>query len=484
MNDKIKSYLINAGYSICTSFYPIIDNCINWWKGKNDFHKYTVVYDDKTYSEEMYSLNMASRIASDWASICWSEKDEVETTDQNQNYLNDKLAELKFDKVLPSAIEKSAYSGTCAAILRVKNAKLLEDDNRIITDKFTKYDLILMRANQIIPLRVEHGNIIDCAFVSDSMIGDKKVYYIEIHELVKRKDKDTGEVYESYRIKNVYIDEGGKEVENEKILKEYYTNSDIPLFSILEPPMDNPYEEANGLGFPIYGNAIDQLKAVDIAYHNFVMDYYLGGKKIFYNKKLCREDGEGNVIYPTQVAKQQFQIVGDTYENANENSLIKEYNPDLRITDNEDGLQFFLDLLSFECHLGTKYYQFDTNEGVTATEYKGEKQDLFKNAKKYRENVDAFIENICRGILLLGRLMFGENVNENDKIEVVNSDGFLVSTEDLKDQYMEEIAAGLRSKTSYLMKFYGMSEEEAKKELELINEEETNSFDLSNEEGD
>ena len=41
MNKKIIDYLIKEGYTVYSSFYPIIDNCINWWKGKNDFHKYS-----------------------------------------------------------------------------------------------------------------------------------------------------------------------------------------------------------------------------------------------------------------------------------------------------------------------------------------------------------------------------------------------------------------------------------------------------------
>ena len=480
MNSKIIEYLRKAGYNPYNDFYPRIETWLNLWKGKTDFHKYKVVYGDKTYEREMYSLGMPKRIAEDWASICWSEKDTIKTSSKNQKYLDNKLQEIKFNKQLVLAIEKSAYSGTCGAVLRVKNIKKFGDE--LVTDKFSKYDLILMKADQIIPLRVEHGKIIDCAFVSETRIQSKKVYYIEIHELVKRKAED-GEEYETYRIKNVYIDGEGKEVEKKGILKEYYTNSDVALFSILTPPVDNPYPEANGLGFSIYGNAIDQIYACDTAYHNFVMDYYLGGKKVFYNKKLTRRDDKGNIIYPDDVSKQQFQIVGDEMENVNADGLVHEYNPDLRIEDNKSGLQFFLDLLSFKCGLGTKYYQFDGSSGVvTATQYLGDRQDLTINAKKYRENVDEFVENICAGILLLGRLLFKENVNEKDKIEVINTDGFLVSEEDLKEKYIQEIAQGLRSKTSYMIRFMGMTEEEAKQELARINEEDSlSSLDLTNE---
>ena len=470
MNEKIIEFLQNEGYKPYQSFYPIINSWINLWKGKTDFHKYKVVYDEQVYEKEMYSLGMPKRISEDWASICWTEKDTIKTSKRNEKYLNTVLQQIKFNKYLPIGIEKSAYSGTCGCIIRVKNAKLI--NNKLTADKFTKYDAVWMRGNQIIPLRVESGKVIDCAFISDARIQDKKVFYIEIHELIKRKDSN-GEIYESYKIKNKYIDEDGKEIKNQGVVEEFYTNSDIPLFSLLTPPIDNPYKEANGLGFSVYGNAIDQIYAVDIAFHNFVMDFYLGGKKVLYNRVLTNKDSKGNVIYPDDVNKQQFQIIGDPIESVNDPVLYKEYNPDLRVDDDTAGLQFFLDLLSFKCMLGTKYYQLNGNGSiVTATQYQGERQDLTVNARKYRENVDEFIENICRGILLLGRILFNKNVNENDKIEVVNSDGFLVSEEDLKQQYMAEIAAGLRQPWEYRVKFLGEDEETAKAMIDDTNIEE------------
>lgn len=464
MNSKVIEYLRKQGYNPYDGFYSKINSWINLWKGKTNFHKYKVVYDNRTYEKEMYSLGMPKRIAEDWASICWNEKDQITTTEKNKDYLTKQLEKLKFNKNLSTGIEKSAFSGTCACINRVKNAKLV--GTQLVADKFTEYDQVWVNASQIIPLKIEHGKIIDCAFVSEIRIENKINYYIEIHELVKRKDKHNEE-YKSYRIKNIYIDEEGKEIEKNNVLKMYYTNSDIPLFSILVPPIENPISESNGLGFSIYGNAIDQIYAADIAFHNFVMDFYLGGKKVFYNKKLTYRDEQGNVVYPDDVSKQQFQIVGDPVENVNDQGEIKEYNPELRVDENKNGIQFFLDLLSFKCGLGTKYYQFNSGGSiVTATQYLGERADLTINARKYRENVDEFVENICRGILLLGRILFKEKVNENDKIEVINTDGFLISEEDLKEQYQSEIAAGLRQPWEYRMKFFGEDETTAKKMIE------------------
>ena len=63
---------------------------------------------------------------------------------------------------------------------------------------------------------------------------------------------------------------------------------------------------------------------------------------------------------------------------------------------------------------------------------------------------------------MIGRLFFNENVDENDTINLVDKDGFLNSEEDQKEEYMTEIAAGLRQPWEYRVKFFGEDEETAK----------------------
>ena len=95
---------------------------------------------------------------------------------------------------------------------------------------------------------------------------------------------------------------------------------------------------------------------------------------------------------------------------------------------------------------------------------------MVKTIKKHKPNflcaVPSLFETLAKSTVL------GKKVTEECKVEVVNEDGILISDEELKEQYMNEIAQGLRSKTSYLMKFYGMTEEEALEELQLIQDEE------------
>ena len=471
MNGTITNYLNKAfGYQLPeTQIYESIESWENWYKNKVDFHNYV---DNYGKSRQMYSLGMAKRITEDWASIIFTEKDEITTNKkQNKKFVEDLVKDLKLRNKLTDIIEKSAWSGTCGAVIRLKNIKVDGTGKIQSTDK-TEFDLVEVTAKNIIPLRIDHNKIVDVAFFSEVIINRKKYYYLEVHRLTE----------EGYIINNIYLNaETGKEEEFEGIIKELHTFNTTPLFSILKTPIVNNIDDNLGLGISVYGNAIDQLMDVDVKYHNSVMDFVLGGKKIIYNKKLIKweqrkikkEDGTYEVQeiprYPDDISKQQFMQVGDELS---DQEMIHEYNPALRTNENKEGLQFSLDLLSFKCNLGTKYYEFSDGAVVTATQYVGDRQDLMKNARKYRDNLDTFIEDLIKAGLVIGRLILGKNVTEECNVEVVNEDGILVSDEELKEQYMNEIAQGLRSKTSYLMKFYGMSEDEALEELQLIQDEE------------
>lgn len=327
MNNIVLKYLKEQGYeTVSTDYYEYIKTWENWWRNEVDFHKY---HDQTGKERKLFNLGMAKRVSEDWSSILFSERDEIVTeastkkqTENNNNYLNKQLKVLKLYRDLPIAIEKAFSLGTVGAVLRVKHAKV-DKKGDLIADDRTKLDIIYIGANQIIPLRVEHGQIIDIAIVSENNIDNKKEYYIEIHKL-EYKEKLQKEVY---TISNIYLDEKGNRILKEGIAENYTINSNIPSFSILKPaianPLDTSYNNVNGLGFSIYGTAIDQLKACDITYNNFVMDFYLGGKKVFYNKKIVNtktvqiRDSKGDIVekqvevYPDDITKQQWKTYGD-----------------------------------------------------------------------------------------------------------------------------------------------------------------------------
>ncbi len=478
MNEVVLKYLKKQGYdNVSTSYYKWIDIWESWWRNEVDFHKY---HDEDGTERTMYTLGMAKRMAEDWASILFTERDEITTeantqkqTKRNNEYLSKQFKLLKVYKDLPTAIEKAMATGTAGAIIRIKHAKV-DNQGRLFADKRTKTDIIYVSASQIIPLRVEHGEIIDVAIVSENIKKDKKEYYIEIHKLDYKNEEEV------YTISNTYLDEEGNEIVKDNIAKEYTINSNVPLFSIMKPAIANPINEnyniINGLGFSVYGTAIPQLQACDITYHNFVMDFYLGGKKVFYNKKIVktetRTDKNGKEIqvpiYPDDLTKQQWKTYGDEMTNLKQEPAIKEYNPELRVEEDTAGIQFALNVFAFKGGLGTGYYKFDSGRGnvITATQYVGDRQDLITNANKHRKNVDEFISGIAKAVLLIGRILFKQDVTENCIVKVTDKDGFMVDTETAKKEFRQDIAQGIRQAWEYRVKFFGEDEKTAKAMIE------------------
>ena len=479
MNDIILKYLSKKGYrTVSTDYYTFIEMWENWWKNNVDFHKY---HDSTGKERKMFSLGMAKRLSEDWSSILFTERDEIVTqantsqqTQANNDYLNNQLKILKVYKDLPTAIEKAMAMGTAGATMRVKNAKV-DKNGKVSATNRTKLDIIYLDATQIVPLKVEHGKIIDVAFVSENIENGKKIYYVELHQL--QYDEELKK--DIYVISNNYINEQGEEVAKKDIVKQYTFKSDVPLFSILKPavanPLDTEYHNVNGLGFSIYGTAIDQLMVCDITYNNFAMDFYLGGKKVFYNKKITRtktrqiKDTDGNIkeeeyeVYPDDVMKQQWTTYGDDQiSNIKENPVVTEYNPDLRVAEDKEGIQFALNMLSFKAGLGTKYYELNGTSVVTATQYVGDRQDLVSNANKHRKRVDEFVSGIGKAILLLGRILFKENVTEDCLVTITDKDGFMVDTETAKNEFRKDIAQGIRKPWEYRVKFLGENEKTAK----------------------
>lgn len=476
--EVIFKFLQERGYNnISQSYYSHINKWIDIWQGKAEWLNIQTV-DNKEYP--MYSLGMAKRVCEDLASTITSEPFTI-TAKKNNDILQEDLKRAKVLKKLPAAIEIMGYSGTVGTVVRIKNAEITQKNGVLTlakTDK-TKIQTIDVKANQIIPLTIEDGEIIDCAIVSKQkrVINDKikDVYYLELHELREK----------GYQITNkFFIKEDGTEIRVDGVIDTYNTLSNVPLFSLGKIGRVNPISDNNGLGISLFGDSIDQLTILDLVYNNFGMDFKLGQKLMLINKKLTRieteeyTDKNGNlrtrehIVYPSDIRKQQFVEIGnELMDDVNEKPYIFEYNPDLRVGDNKEGVQFALDNLSFKVGYGTHYYSFETGNIVTATEAVIANKDFVNNGRKNREAVNEYLIGICRALLLCEKMLGNASIEEKQEIEIAEVDGFLEDDSTVRQRAKEEVAMGLMSKKRYLMKVYGMNEEEAIKELQNINKE-------------
>lgn len=459
---QVIEYLNNThGYNVSSAYYQYIKEWAQWWKGYyKPFHHFREVSGTKIIERDMYTLKMGKKVCEDWASLLLNERTEIIVEDkasnlflQGDNQMGGVLGENQFWQKSNALVEKAFYSGTGAIVLRMIGMSVSNDD--VMKDSETKIVFEYLSAQNIIPLTVLQGTIIDVAFVSEVLVKGKTYIYLETHI------KETS----GYQITNIYLenDEGVlKQVALPPgIVPSYSTGTDIPMFTVITPNIVNNIDESIGLGISIFADAIDNLKGVDLAFNNFCRDFKLGGKKVFMNDSLTKRDSEGFLITPDDVAQQLFVQFGD--EVLDKDKLIYEYNPLLRVKENKDGIQGQLDYLSFKCGLGTKHYQFNAGSIVTATQYSGDKQELVQNASKHCIIIEQALQTLVKAVLWIGKEIIGQPVNPDVEVNIIFDDSFIIDKESERLRDQQEVRDGLMMKWEYRTKWYGESEEEAKK---------------------
>jgi A118 family predicted phage portal protein len=409
---------------------------------------------------------MAKKICEDWASVLLNEKTEIDignnasaTFLQGEDGKGGVFGNIDFWNAANALVEKAFYSGTGAFVLKLDGLTVSEDGD-VENSPEAMIRMEYLPAFCIIPLSTRNEQITEVAFVSESTVRGKKRVYLEIHML-----ENTGYVIEN----RYYDDENGnlKPVELPPgIAKRFTTGSPIPFFSVIRPNMVNPYDSNLGLGCSVFSQAIDNLKGVDLAYNNFCRDFWLGGKKVFYSRELTKQGGvtaDGTPLYiaPDDMMQQLFVSIGDEF--TDEKKLVHEFNPDLRVADNKDGVQAQLDYLSFKCGLGAKHYRFEGGSvPVTATEYTGDKQDLKQNAAKHGIVIEKALQDIVQAMLWVGKNIIGQPVDPDTQITVRFSDGYIVSDAEKKADDRQDLLNSVLQRYEYRMRWYGEDEATAK----------------------
>ena len=143
MESCVLDYLDKKGYSVNTSYYSLVNNWINEWKGQSNWLDVRTI-ENKKYP--MYSLGMAKRVCEDLASIITSEPFNVKAS-RNDELLQEDLKKAKILEKLPKVIEIMAYSGTVATVTRIVNAEL--NNEKVVKGNKTTIKKINIKGNQI-----------------------------------------------------------------------------------------------------------------------------------------------------------------------------------------------------------------------------------------------------------------------------------------------------------------------------------------------
>ena len=454
------------------AYYGQIETWRQWWKGcVPDVHRVRYRMADGEHQRRRASLRMPKRVCEDWANLLLNDRTTFQIGDEataayllgtDEQQTGGLLRQLHFWENANQLVEKAYWSGTGAFVLSVEGIK--GTDGVVQPDPAGRIRLDYDPASCILPLRVERGVVTEAAFVSECLVEGKPCAYLQTHT-----------VCDSCRtIRNEWFEVGSEADGTPRFISrsappgtvtELTVEGSPAWFSLFSPAALKNIDAGMGLGMSVFAEALDIAQGVDLAFDNYRQDLYLGGKKIFYDRSLCRtvvdEEGNAHYIPPDDVSVQQFYALPEREGSMDAAPEWHEYNPDLRCEQNRRAVQDMLDLLSFRCGLGCHYYSFETGKVTTATEYNGSRQDLVQSANKNQTPIETALIGILRAILWAAKNLLGAPVDPDTSISVNWDDSYITDAETRVNQMREDALAGLVPRCRYLSARYGISEAEA-----------------------
>lgn len=427
-----------------------------------DFHHYKVkLASGTTVNKEILTMNMPKKVCEDMAKLLWTEKTQIQ--------LKRKKDTIKLWSILDNKVNNftTNFPIFIEQVMALGNGALIEyKDNGVTTIDYVTGDLV-------IPYKYTNSYVYGLITVSryseieDAETNKEKTFYythITYHEHENGKYKRKHELYKS---------ENDNELGNEINFNEIYPDiekedeieTDVPYFQVLKPNLANNLDMSSPLGISIFANSIDRFKAIDLKYDSFSREFVLGKKRILVDnttlkaKAIPNENGKIDYV-------QQFDANDEVYVAVEgmEKQPAKEIDFTLRTKDHIDAINAELNWLSSNVGLGENYYKFDGVSVKTATEVISENSKAFRTRTRHLININDVVYDLVRAICHI------EGIDASD-IVITPDDSIITDKNAEKTLALMEVQQGLKSKKSYLIKFEGMTEQQAQEELDKINEE-------------
>jgi A118 family predicted phage portal protein len=440
-----------------------------------DFKYYANRYDKVSYIDAenvrryrpFNSVNLTKRAAQRIASIVFNEQCEISfDNDEVGEYLNDVLSANDFKNQFEMNLEKGVVAGGFAMRPYVG------------TDGTIK--IAWVRADQFFPLQSNTNSISEAAISSRTVVSEnnRNVYYtlLEFHEWKDNKYVVTNELYRS---------ETADIVGNQVPLATLYPDMEPqaifdaegmikPLFSYFRMPGANNISLESPLGIGIVDNSKTALDNLNLTHDSFMWEIRNGKRKIAVPEELMKFDKHTHRPMFDTDTDVYVKMIGDDIS-------IQDMTNDIRVQQFTDSMNAWL--REFEANIGMApgTFSYDPHNGMqTATAVVSENSMTYQTRSSILTNVTAAIEQLCVSILELSMasklfpngespFTLPNDFDLNDiGIHVKYDDGVTVDKDKQMEEDLKNVVAGVLSKTTFLQRNYGLSEDDAREELAKI----------------
>lgn len=474
----IKNLENHKDIMISEEMYAYIDMWRSLYRGyleqDNDgvlWHKHIYKTLDGVKERRLDTLNMPKISAGEMASLVYNEKCEISIGDNDNEtakFIEDVLKENKFNKKFQDYLEYSFAIGGMVIKPYVENEQI---------------KLSFVTADCFVPISWSNETITEAVFVNEIQKGNKKYTHLEWHEWKNGKDKN-GKPIKEYVITNELYESNNSAELGVKVplstLPQYANidekvpvkNLTRPLFAYFKPNTANNIDTQSPLGISIFANAMDTLKAIDVAFDSFNREFRLGKKRIIVPAHMIK-----TVVDPeTGNAYRYFDSNDETYEAFNsaemDNEKIQEMNITLRVDEHVNAINALLNLYAMQTGFSSGTFTFDGQSMKTATEVISEQSKTFKSKKSHEIIIESALQELIHTIIELADLYGIHSATKDYEIKVSFDDSIVEDDNSEIEKESKKVINKMTSRRRAIMKIEGCTEEEAMEIIKEIVEEE------------
>lgn len=310
--------------------------------------------------------------------------------------------------------------------------------------------------NEFIPLEYDNrGRLIKVIFPDFKQLSDSDYYTrLEIHSL----DYEKGLTIENKAYYSKDKNSLGREVPLESVdewagLDRIVTYPQMlrPAFGYYRNPINNNIDGTHA-GISMFECAIETIRNADEQYGYLKWEFESGKRKVMVSELALKRDEFGNVQVPNDDLFIQLDSDSDDF--------YKEFSPQFRQSDIISGLNEYKRNIEFQ--VGLAYGDISDPQSIekTATEVKSAKQRKYNTVSAIQQNLKDCLEDLCYALAFYNSL-----ATSNYEFVCNFKDSILTDEATERQQDYQDVSAGLMQPWEYRAKWYGESEDEAKKKL-------------------
>lgn len=249
----------------------------------------------------------------------------------------------------------------------------------------------------------------------------------------------------------------------------YIANIEKPLYSVLKTPVSNNIDIDSCVGMPMFSQAIEELKDLDIAYSRRSEEIYDSQRTTLLDSDRLPIIGE-NLKLSTIAPEKAWENVSKkiklprfirNVEGGSQKDFFEDITPELHTSERNEGINALLSQIGFKCGFSNGYFVFNEKTGmITATQVESDDRRTIGTIKDIRDCLESALDDL---IYALDKFADLYALAPQGLFEVNYSFGDITySQEEDKSTWWKYVMANKVPAWMYFVKFEGMTEDEAK----------------------